>query len=215
MLIEELKIKRNFRDAYEYCKNTDKELCYYKNSIVKNNFEKIYIEEYYPLYLYFSYRYKKLDYSFSLLINYSEQDGLIFDENDNILENIQITCANTNYNSALQHEMLLKQGFSPGVGKFEKINGEIISSRCWRTDRTAILGTSKQIFHAIQKKEAKKYHHLDVLLITYSFRFKSVISGWNELLLKEIKKLLSTMNFNSNFCNIYIVEDDGFVDKLL
>lgn len=215
MEIEELKIKRNIIEAKEYCTKVDSNLSYYKTAIFKNEFEKTYIEEYYPLYLYFLKKHSHLNYSFRLLADNSDIDGLIYNELDNIHKRIQITCASINNDSVKQHEMLIKEGVAPGIGKFERIDGKIVASRILRNVETAISEVSNQIVSALLKKESKKYDRIDVLLISYHFRLKSTIENWNLLILDEIKKLIVIKKLIITFSEIYLVEEDGFVDNFI
>lgn len=216
MSIKELKIQRNIIEAREYCQIVDSELSYYKTAIFKNEFEKKYIEEYYPLYLYFIEKYKHFNYSFLLLLDNSKQDGLIYNENNNIHERIQVTCASIDEkNSVRQHEMLLKQGIAPGSGEFKKINDHIVASRILRTEKTAIFEVSNHIVAAILKKESKGYNNIDTLLILYHFRFKDVIGNWNLLIIEKIKEIITTKNIIVTFPNIYLVEENGTVNKFI
>jgi hypothetical protein len=211
-----LREKRNIKEAKLFCDEIF-------NSIPKEEFEsfvlkkgkdrfyKDFWDEYYPLYLYSCLKYSNEDYIIFLCENGSKIDAQITNSNGHCIETIQITTASFDYNNALKNEKLYKEGFSLGVGSFNRNkDGSISQRRAMRSEDTALHEESNQIIKALNKKmKNNTYENIDVLLVVTESRFNKVIKDY-------YKKLTSSLSLNQQkrFKELYLIDYSNVLIKL-
>ena len=204
----DLRETRNIKEAMLFCDEVFNSIPKeeFENFVLKkgkDRFYKDFWDEYYPLSMYSCLKYCNEDYKIFLCANGCKVDAQIIDNNGHCIETIQITTASFDYNSALKNEKMHEDGFSLGVGSFNRNkDGSISQRRGIRSEDTALHEESHQIMKAINKKlKNNTYKNIDVLLVVTEFRFNKVIKDY-------YKKLINSLSLNQQkrFKELYIID---------
>lgn len=202
--------KRNLKDAKSFCtevfNSIPKEKFHsfvLKRKNENDEFNKLFWEEYYPLYLYANQKYTDK----SLLIFLYEdgnQDAQITSKVNGIIEKIQITTSSFNKDYAKRNKHLYEKGVS--LNRAMRSRDDILSS------------SASQIIDSIKNKLTKKYSgYLDVLLVVSESRFCNSIDNY----FKDLSLIINT-KFKENdiqeqntFKEIYLIDYSSVILKLL
>ncbi len=218
-----LRVKRDINEAKLFCDEIFNSVPReeYESFVLKkgkDRFFKDFWDEYYPLSLYSSLKYPGNNYLIFLCENGRKIDAEIVDCNDNCIETIQITTASFSYNSALQKEKLIKEGFSLGVGRFERNkDGSISQKRGLRSEDSALHEESDQIIKAIEKKTKNiNYINIDVLLVVTESRFNKTIKDYySKLISRLVVQLDRVTNQQKRFKEIYLIDYSNILVKVI